>query len=186
MTRTVSALPAAVADDEAVVGALVRLVNAAYAIGEAGLWRDGWTRTTAADIAERIRGGIVRVATDDGRITGCACVRRLDAATADVGLISVAPEAWGGGLGGALVDAAEAEAREHGAATMQLELLVPRAGSHPGKERSRGWYERLGYRVERTVPFEEVATHAAADLAVPCAFLIFRKPLGARSESAAG
>jgi len=49
--------------------------------------------------------------------------------------------------------------------------------AHPEKERLRAWYLRLGYAVVRTAPFEEVASHGADDLAMPCAFLVFRKPL---------
>jgi hypothetical protein len=72
---------------------------------------------------------------------------------------------------------AEDVARSRGVATMQLELLVPRDGAHPDKDRLRAWYERLGYRVVRTAPFEEIATHAASELAKPCEFLVFQKPL---------
>lgn len=49
--------------------------------------------------------------------------------------------------------------------------------AHPEKERLRRWYARLGYRIVRSAPFEEVASHAASELATPCELLIFRKPL---------
>jgi hypothetical protein len=54
---------------------------------------------------------------------------------------------------------------------MRLELLVPRSGSHPFKERLAGWYSRLGY---------QAAGRRDADfhgLAVPCELLLFVKPL---------
>ncbi len=60
---------------------------------------------------------------------------------------------------------------------MQLELLVPRHGTHPGKERLRDWYSRLGYSVIRTVPFEEYVPHAAPHLNAPGDVLVFNKPL---------
>jgi hypothetical protein len=60
---------------------------------------------------------------------------------------------------------------------MQLELLVPKHWAHPEKDRLRAWYTRLGYRVVRVAPFEEVAAHLASQLATPCEFLIFRKSL---------
>jgi hypothetical protein len=60
---------------------------------------------------------------------------------------------------------------------MQLELLVPKGWVHPEKERLRSWYTRLGYRVVRSAPFEEVAAHLATRLAVPCEFLMFTKQL---------
>ena len=113
----------------------------------------------------------------DGRVVGCACVRPLDTSTADISFISARPESWGGGIGREVVRAAEELVRSRGATEMQLELLVPKEGVHPAKERLREWYERLGYQVVRTASFEEIATHLAADLAKPCEFLIFRKPL---------
>jgi hypothetical protein len=48
---------------------------------------------------------------------------------------------------------------------------------HPEKDRLRSWYTRLGYRVVRSAPIEEVAAHLASRLARSCEFLIFHKPL---------
>jgi GNAT superfamily N-acetyltransferase len=166
------------ARDAGLVRELVRLTNAAYAIGEAGLWIDGATRTGPAEIADAIRGGAMLAATLEGRLVGCALVRPLDGRTADLGQVSVAPNQWGSGVGRELVRTAEELMRSHGMTTMQLELLVPQGSVHPQKERLRGWYTRLGYRVVRTAPFEEVAAHLAPQLATPCEFLIFHKPLG--------
>ena len=167
----------AVVQDAGLADRLAQVINDAYAVGEQGLWIDGHTRTTPAEVVELLRDGTMLAATDDGRVVGCAYVRPLDDSTSDVGLISVAPEAWGGGLGRALVRAAEELMRSHGATTSQLELLVPQMGSHAGKDRLRAWYERLGYRVVRTAPFEEIAVHEATELMAPCRFLIFRRSL---------
>jgi GNAT superfamily N-acetyltransferase len=177
MTAKVQPLAPDDAHDEALVDELARLVNDAYAVGEAGLWLDGTTRTTAAEIADAIRSGGVLAATLERRLVGCAYVRALDAGTADLGLISTAPDHWGGGVGRQLVRSAEELMRERGMTTMQLELLVPKRWIHPQKERLRAWYTRLGYRVIRSAPFEQVATHLASQLATPCEFLIFHKPL---------
>jgi GNAT superfamily N-acetyltransferase len=170
-------LDAAAADDQVLAGEIAGVINRAYAMGESGLWRDGTLRITAAEVAAAIRGGDMLVAEIGGRIAGCAHIRTLDAATADLGLVSADPEQRGRGVGRELVRAAEDLMRGRGTATAQLELLVPVGRAHAEKERLRTWYERLGYRVARTAPFEEVATHAASELAVPCEFLVFRKPL---------
>ena len=156
---------------------LVRVINAAYAVGEAGLWLEGTSRVRPDEIAEAIRGGGMLAATLDDRLAGCASVRPLDRLTADLGLISTAPDAWGRGVGGKLVQTAEELMQARGVTTVQLEVLVPKDGVHPAKARLRAWYERLGYRVVRTAPFEQVAAHLASDLATPCGFLIFRKQL---------
>jgi GNAT superfamily N-acetyltransferase len=165
------------ARDEALVEELARVVNAAYEVGEAGLWLEGSTRVATGDIAEAIRGGGMLAAMLDGRPVGCAYVRLLDEATADLGLIAAAPDQWGSGIGRRLVSTAEDLMRSRGVTAMQLELLVPKGWIHPEKDRLRAWYTRLGYRVVRSARFEQVAAHLASRLAVPCEFLIFHKPL---------
>lgn len=181
-TPEVTLLAAVKARDEALVAELVNIVNSAYAIGEAGLWQDGATRTAPAEIAEAIRGGGMLAATLDGQAVGCAYVRPLDAKTADLGLVSAAPQQWGTGIGRELVRLAEELMRRRGVTTMQLELLVPKGWEHPSKRRLRDWYTRLGYRVIRTAPFEEVAAHLEPQLATPCEFLIFHKSLAGQGD----
>jgi hypothetical protein len=82
-------------------------------------------------------------------------------------------------VGREIVSAAEELMRSRGVRTMQLELLVPRNGVHPEKERLRAWYERRGYRVVGSRPFAEPDTDRAARLATPCDFLLFNKALRA-------
>jgi hypothetical protein len=60
---------------------------------------------------------------------------------------------------------------------MRLELLVPRTGTHPDKERLRDWYTRRGYTVVRRVPFEDYVPDAAPLLSAPGDILLFTKPL---------
>jgi GNAT superfamily N-acetyltransferase len=177
VTTDVKLLAPDEASDEVLIAELVRIVNGAYAVGEAGLWLAGTTRVEPGEIAEAIRSGGMLAASREGRLVGCAYVRPLDAGAADLGLISVAPDQWGGGVGRELVRSAEELMRSHGVTTMQLELLVPKGWVHPEKDRLRSWYTRLGYRVIRSVPFEEVPAPPASQLAAPCEFLIFRKPL---------
>ena len=177
MTTEVKPLAPDEAHDVRLVEELAGVINAAYAVGEAGLWREGTTRTGPSEIAEATRSGGMLAATLDGRLVGCAFVRTLEAGTADLGLISTAPDAWGRGVGRELVRSAEQLMRSQGVTTMQLELLVPKGWAHPKKDLLRNWYTRLGYRVVRSAPVEEVAAHLESQLAVPCEFLIFRKPL---------
>jgi GNAT superfamily N-acetyltransferase len=177
MTAEIELLAPDEAGDEILVGELVRVINEAYAAGEAGLWLEGAKRTDPGEMTEAVRSGGVLAASLDGRIVGCAYVRPLDAGTADLGLISVVPAQWGGGLGRQLVRSAEELMRSRGVTSMQLELLVPKEWFHPEKQRLRAWYERLRYRVVRVAPFEEVAAHLESQLATSCEFLVFRKSL---------
>jgi GNAT superfamily N-acetyltransferase len=166
------------ADDASLVDELARLINRAYAVGEDGLWVEGTLRTSAAQVAELVRGGGTLVATVDGEIVGCGCVKALDATTAVLGFVSTSPERQGSGVGREIVRSAEELVRSRGATTMQLELLVPKGWVHPHKDRLRAWYTRLGYQTVRSAPFEEIATHSASQLTTPCEFLVFRKALG--------
>jgi hypothetical protein len=115
--------------DEGLVEQLVRLINGAYALGEAGLWHVGATRIQPREIAAAIRNHGLIAASLEGRLVGCAYVRQLDAGTADLGLISTATDSWGSGIGRELVRSAEELMRSRGVTTMQLELLVPKDGS---------------------------------------------------------
>lgn len=56
-----------------------------------------------------------------------------------VGAVFVAPDRWGGGIGGALVDAVLAEARSRGYHRAQL-------WTHAGNPRAHRLYERRGFR----------------------------------------
>jgi GNAT superfamily N-acetyltransferase len=178
VTTQIEPLAPGAAGDEVLVHQLAQLINGAYAAGENGLWLEGTTRITAAEVARTIAGGGMLVATFDGGVVGCGHVRPLDPATAVLGLVSVAPQQWGGGVGRELVRSAEELARSRGVTAMQLELLVPRGWVHPEKDRLRAWYLRLGYEVVRSAPIEEILTHAAAArLVTPCEFLVFRRSL---------
>jgi GNAT superfamily N-acetyltransferase len=134
-------------------------------------------RIQPREIAAAIRNRGLLGARVEGRLVGCAYVRQLDAGTADLGLISTATDHWGCGIGRELVRSAEELMRSRGVTTMQLELLVPKGWVHPEKNKLQAWYMRLGYRVVRSAPFEQIAAHLAPQLAVPCEILIFQKSL---------
>jgi GNAT superfamily N-acetyltransferase len=167
------------ATDASLAPELAGVINAAYAVGEADLFRDDPTRTTPAEVEERIGAGAMLVARANGRIVGCASVRPVHDGTAELGFVSALPDKWGSGVGRELVRAAEELARSRGATTMQLKLLVPSEGAHPQKDRLSAWYRRLGYEQFDSLAFEDVSARRASELAVPCEFQVFRKPLTA-------
>jgi N-acetylglutamate synthase-like GNAT family acetyltransferase len=166
------------ASDEALAPELAELINAAYAISEGEFWREPTSRTSSPEIGRRIRAGEMLVASSNGRVLGCATLRPVGTAIAELGLVSARTDRWGSGVGSELVRAAEETARSQGTTTMQLKVLAPQGRSHPGRARLRAWYERLGYGLVDTLAFERVSTHSAAELAEPCEFLVFRKPIG--------
>ncbi len=72
VTAEVKLLAPDEASDEALVDELVRIVNAAYAVGEAGLWLEGTARIGPGEIAEAIRSGGMLAATRQGRLVRAA------------------------------------------------------------------------------------------------------------------
>jgi ribosomal protein S18 acetylase RimI-like enzyme len=94
-------------------------------------------------------------------VIGSVRVLRIDERTAELGMLSVAPEAFGAGTGRALLRFAE---QVYGTDFMQLELLVPRGARHPDKVRLHAWYSRLGYREISRRNFDEPLLAEPADL----------------------
>ena len=167
--------------DPALAGPLRDLVNAAYAEGEAGLWRPGHERVSVAAVAGCVARGELAAAYDDGRLVGC--VRVLPG---ELGLLAAARDSTGRGVGRALVRFAEETSRGLGATAMRLELLVPKEGTHPAKERLHAWYTRLGYRVVGRDDFAAGYPELAPRLVVPCDLVRYAKPLGGPGGLPAG
>ena len=165
------------ADDAALVERLASIVNAAYAIGEAGMWRPGTPRVEAARVRDDLRAGRLLVAGRARGPVGVVRVPPLGPGTWGFGMLAVDPDAQGGRLGAALVAAAEALAGAAGAATMQLELLVPIGREQPSKERLRAWYSRLGYRRVGEGSIAEDHPELADALAEPCAYEVWQRAL---------
>jgi ribosomal protein S18 acetylase RimI-like enzyme len=170
-------LPAEASEDAALMTRVTELTNEVYAVAEDGLWSDGATRTTIAEVVAIARAGELAVARLDGQVVGSVRVRRLDERTGEFGMLAADPAFRGIGVGRELVRFAEARSRDAGLRAMQLELLVPREWSHPSKVFLAGWYARIGYRVQRTGAIEEAYPALAPLLATPCDFVIYGKPL---------
>ena len=65
-TIAIRLLEASESRDVRLVDHLTDLINRVYEVAEAGLWRDGATRTTASELAELIRAQQIAVATRFG------------------------------------------------------------------------------------------------------------------------
>lgn len=163
--------------EEALATEIAQVINDAYAISEGDMWLDGVTRTTPDEVSELIRHGQMLAATAGGRVVGCASVQPLDDALTEVHFVSATPDYWGSGVGRALMAYAEELARSGGTRTLQLKLLVPTETTHPLKDRLGDWYKRLGFEVVGSMTVEQVSKQAVAEMAMPCEFLVFHKPL---------
>jgi ribosomal protein S18 acetylase RimI-like enzyme len=137
------------------VAGLLAVVESAYR-GEAS--RRGWTteadlldgrRTDVGQLLEAVDadGSVVLVAEADGELAGCCQLVRASG-SAELGLLAVRPDLQGGGIGRALVAAAEALVREEwAAAAMSMKVIAQRRDV-------LAWYRRLGYRpTGATAPF---------------------------------
>ena len=167
---------AAEAGNDALVADLTDLVNRAYAVAERGLWKEGVARTTLFEMAETIAKEEVLVAREAGRIVGAVRTRFLIGSVGWFGALAVDERDAGRGIGGILVAAAERDASEAGASSMQLELLVP-ATEHPHTEMLARWYTRLGYRRTGVCDLAEVDPAAVPFLRQPCNVAIMQKDL---------
>ena len=163
--------------DPRLVDQLTRLVNDVYAVAESGLWREGFTRTTASEIAELIERGEIVVATRGDRIAGIVWIHDVAGDASEFGMLAADPDQRGFGIGSALLDFAEGQGRGRGLRAMQLELLDPRDWVHESKEFLKAWYGRRGYRLTRTVTIDEAHPHLAPLLATPCTVTVHEKPL---------
>lgn len=170
-------LPSATATDRQLVREITDLVNEVYASAEAGLWIDGATRTTTAEMQQMIAADEIAVAWVDGRVVGAVRVQQLDDRVGEFGMLVAHPARRGEGVGRELVSFAEALSGRRGLATMQLEVLLPRGWLHPTKEFLKAWYTRLGYRPVRAGSIDESYPQLAPLLATPCDFAVYHKPL---------
>jgi GNAT superfamily N-acetyltransferase len=164
-------------NDATLAADLADLINGVYRVAEEGLWREGMTRTTAADMAELIPTGQVAVAERDGAVVGTVHVEDVDDGATIFGMLAVSPGERGAGIGGALIVFAEQQAAARGRRAMRLELLVPRGWRHPSKELLKAWYARLGYRVVGRGRMDAIYPQLAVRLACPCDLLTYEKRL---------
>jgi GNAT superfamily N-acetyltransferase len=102
----------------------------------------------------------------DGQVLGFLSLKQHNPFSAEIYVMAIRPDAHRGGIGRALVQAAEAHARKGGVEYLQVKTLGP---SHPDEHyaRTRAFYEAVGYR-----PLEEFTRIWDADN--PCLILVKR------------
>jgi N-acetylglutamate synthase-like GNAT family acetyltransferase len=138
------------------VSLLTNIINEAYKIGEAGIMIDTnnqrFIRVTEDDIIEAITDKKILELQqkENGKIIGCIKVTKIHDNIAEWGCLAVAKEYQGMGYGSVLVKAAEEHIyRNLNCHVAQLDLLAPTFWKHIHKERLRGWYQRMGYRLAK-------------------------------------
>jgi N-acetylglutamate synthase-like GNAT family acetyltransferase len=162
------------------VDAVVALVESAYR-GESS--RAGWT--TEADLidgsrtdAEEVRALLpdLLLADRDGELVGCAALSVVDGA-GYFGTFAVRPTLQGGGVGAALLRAAEERARRLGLERVEMTVLSVRS-------ELIAWYERRGYaRTGATRPFPYGVERNGRPRTDDLVFAVLTKDVTQRHES---
>lgn len=145
--------------------------------------RRGWTheadllggqRTDALALAELLSDPdqVVLGAREDGVLLGCVQVSRNPGARAYLGMLSVEPTRQAGGLGRALITAAEAHARDGlGSASMEMTVIKQR-------RELIDYYLRRGYALTgEEAPFPATDPRFGLPKRDDLAFVILRRPL---------
>lgn len=138
------------------------LVNLAY---EVESFFVGGDRTSADEIRALMERGEFLVLRRAGGGLAAAVYIEAQGRRGYFGLLSVAPEAQGTGLGRRLVGVAEAYCRALHCDVMELQVVNVRRELAP-------WYQRLGYRAVGTAPFPPLP-----ELKQPCHFIKMSKAL---------
>jgi GNAT superfamily N-acetyltransferase len=140
---------------------LERLINAAYVVE---LFFKVGDRINAEGLrALQAKGTFLLLEADDDPIGSVYVELRGDRGY--IGLLAVDPARQGGGFGRALMNAAEAYCRSHGALHADLSVVNLREELPP-------FYRHLGYSICGTEPFAD-----AEQATQPCHFILMTKPL---------
>jgi ribosomal protein S18 acetylase RimI-like enzyme len=170
-------LPATDAD----VPRIAELMNHAYRGNESWSAEQAYIagdRTTPAflreDIAANPRATLLKwVDEPGGPARGCVWLEPLDDGAWYLGSLCVAPAQQNAGQGRTLLAAAEAWARERGAARVRMSVVNVR-------DTLIAWYERRGYRATgETEPFPYGSTRFGTPLRDDLAFVVLEKDLRA-------
>jgi len=164
---------------DADIPSMVTLINSAYR-GESS--KKGWT--TEADLLGGVRtsekslqdtmnkpGAVILVnRNDNGDITACVYLQK-EPATFYLGMLTVSPLLQAGGIGGRLLNAAEAYVKEQNGNNITMTVISVRA-------ELIAWYERHGYvKTGESKPFP--ADPAFGIPKQPLEFVVMKKTLPA-------
>ena len=156
---------------------LFEIMRDAYARTEVEIWGENYIRMPQSEYETLIDEGKISAALMDGKIVGSVYVRMVDEETASFGLLATHRDFGNRGIGRALIESVEKNARISGAKHMIIDILRPRDFNVPIKDRLRTWYEGMGYEFTHHQDFQDRRPDRAPYLKVPAVFDCYRKVL---------
>lgn len=156
---------------------LFEIMRDAYTRTEAEMWGENWVRMPQSEYEDLIDEGKISAALIDGKVVGTIYLRRVDVETASFGLLATHRDYGSLGIGRALIESVENDARIAGAKYMDLDILRPRDFKLPIKDRLRNWYEGMGYEFTHSQDFQEDRPDYTKYLTTPLVLDTYRKAL---------
>ncbi|KAL7932428.1 acyl-CoA N-acyltransferase [Trichoderma chlorosporum] len=184
--------PASLADTSSEeISAITELVNLVYIEAEAGIWNNGFVRTSDAEVADFIRKGQLALAylaasplpskkggsLPKGQLVGCVYIKQVSDSMCTLGMLALDKTYQGLGLGREIFRFIEDHCRSLGCTTLGLDILVPTTYAHPLKTRMEAWYIRLGFEKVKLGDFAEDYPALAPLLSGPTEYRVFEKKL---------
>ena len=163
--------------DENQVGFLINMINEVYRASEDDIWIDEHQRITLERLLEIIELGELLLAFQNDKIYGCIHLEPITKSVYKFKMLAANPMFKGKGIGSILVKYAEQQALSYGAATMQLELLVPTEFTHPDKVFLHDWYTKIGYELKEEHGVDYVHEGISQYLKVGCIAKVYQKNL---------
>lgn len=161
----------------------VELINQVYLTSESEFWKDGYYRISEEEYLKTIAAGQFLFAFLEDKKAGCVKVRRLEEDLGDFGMLITHPNFRKHGIGGKLVDAAEAHLAQLGCKRIRLEVLKPIHWLHEEKEFLDRWYRKLGYSPIDTIDFFEAYPRMKGQGKTELEFVVYEKGLPPTPES---
>lgn len=158
---------------------LFEIVRIAYAETEKDIWGENYIRISYDAYKKLlVEGKHILVAFLNHEIVGSVYYYESAPNCYTFSLLSADLSKAGQGIGKALVEAVEANAKANGAEQICIEILRARAHNTAFKLRLADWYQRIGYVYTHTEDFAKIAPEKAKNLLQATDFDYYRKVLG--------
>ena len=149
----------------------------AYALTEVEVLGDNYVRITFDEYNDLIEKDEILMALWNNEVVGGIHYYERRAGVYSFSLLCADFDKSGLGIGRALIDRVEADAKADGAHLIELEILRPKGIEVPFKIRISDWYKRLGFMYTHSQNFAEIRPDKAVNLVNPSDFDYYQKQI---------